>query len=169
MSDSSTNILTLPAIVSPTTGEIIKRGRVKSPADLKSAFDSLWWADLDSAQARMRAQQWRDGLPPYSVQRDQLLGNAGRTNVNWGLGDQIALDAEMPYIDLLDSLDILFTMPTNYGTASDRIYNEQVMAEEMTRMLRGWPRFVGEGPGCPLPSPWARRSCRGRPAWTAVR
>lgn len=137
------NSLRLPSIVDPSTDQIIKRGRVKSPADVKSAWDSLWRADLSSAQARMVAQQWRDGLPPYSVARETLMGLAGRTNVNWGLGDQIASDAEMPYNDILDGVDTLFTMPTNWGSAQyQRIYAEQVMAEEITRMLRGWSRFI---------------------------
>lgn len=138
---ATNNSLRLPSIVDPSTDQIILRGRVKSPADLKSAWDSLWWADLDSARARMAAQQWRDGIPPYSVRRETLMGTAGRTNVNWGLGDQIATDAEMPYNDILDGVDTLFSMPTNWGSPSDRIYPEQVMAEEMTRMLRGWSRF----------------------------
>ncbi len=80
-------------------------------------------------------------MTPYSVRKEQLMGTAGRTNVNWGLGDQIAQDAEMPYNDLLDGVDTLFSMPTNWGTMSDRVYVEQVMAEEITRMLRGWSRF----------------------------
>lgn len=146
MSSTSTipptnNALKIPSIVDPETQKIIKRGRVKSPRDLKSAWDSLWWADLDSSEYRMRAQQWRDGVTPYSVRKEQLMGMAGRTNVNWGIGDQIATDAEMPYNDILDSVDTLFTMPTNWGQVSDRFYVEQVMAEEMTRMLRNWSRF----------------------------
>lgn len=135
------NALKLPSIVDPSTNKVIKRGRVKSPAELKSAWDSLWWADLDSAKERALAQQWRDGAPPYSAHKDALLGKGGRTNVNWGIGDQIATDAEMPYNDLLDGVDTLFSMPTNYGTEGERIYNEQVMAEEVTRMLRNWARF----------------------------
>lgn len=135
------NAIKLPSIVDPSTNRIIKRGRVKSPADLKSAWDSLWWADLDSAEFRMRAQQWRDGITPYSVRKEALMGTAGRTNVNWGIGDQIATDAEMPYNDLLDGVDTLFSMPTNWGEVSDRTYVEQVMAEEITRMLRGWSQF----------------------------
>ncbi len=135
------NDLRLPSIVDPSTNQVIKRGRVKSPADLISAWDSLWWADLDSAEFRMRAQQWRDGMTPYSPRKEALMGTAGRTNVNWGIGDQIALDAEMPYNDLLDGVDTLFSMPTNWGVMSDRIYVEQVMSEEITRMLRSWPRF----------------------------
>ena len=135
------NGLRIPSIVDPSTNKIIKRGRVSSPADLVSAWDSLWWADLTSAQFRAIAQSWRDGAPPYSGRKEALMGTAGRTNVNWGIGDQIASDAEMPYNDLLEGVDTLFTMPTNYGSVSERVYLEQVMAEEVTRMLRNWPRF----------------------------
>lgn len=135
------NALKLPSIVDPSTNKVITRGRVKTPAELKSAWDSLWWADLDSAETRMKAQQWRDGMSPYSARKESLMGTAGRTNVNWGLGDQIATDAEMPYNDLLEGVDTLFSMPTNYGDPSSRYYNEQVMAEEATRMLRNWSRF----------------------------
>jgi hypothetical protein len=89
----------------------------------------------------MKAQQWRDGMTPYSARKESLMGTSNRTNVNWGLGDQIASDAEMPYNDLLEGVDTLFSMPTNWGIPADRIYVEQVMAEEATRMLRGWSRF----------------------------
>lgn len=135
------NTLKMPSIVDPSTNQIIKRGRVKTPNDLVSAYTSLWWADLDSAQQRTLAQQWRDGASPFSLRKERLMGMAGRTNVNWGLGDQIALDAEMPYNDLLEGVDTLFTMPTNYGDENNRYYYEQVMAEEVTRMLRNWSRF----------------------------
>ncbi len=135
------NALKLPSIVDPEDNEVITRGRVKSPANLVSAWDSLWWADLDSSQARNAAQQWRDGMAPYSPRREALMGKSGRTNVNWGIGDQIAQDAELPYNDILDGVDTLFSMPTNYGSPYQRNYNEQVMAEEITRMMRGWPRF----------------------------
>lgn len=135
------NALRIPSIVDPSTNQIIKRGRVKSPGDLVSAWDSLWWADLDSADQRSRAQQWRDGMPPYSPRKEALMGTSGRTNVNWGIGDQIALDAEMPYNDILDGVDTLFSMPTKWGASTDRIYAEQVMAEEITRMLRSWSQF----------------------------
>jgi hypothetical protein len=138
---SSTTSLQLPSIVNPETNQIVARGRCKTPGDLVSAWTSLWWADLESSEFRMRAQQWRDGMAPYSPRKEALMGTAGRTNVNWGLGDQIALDAEMPYNDLLDGVDTLFTMPTNWGVMSDRLYVEQVMAEEITRMLRSWPQF----------------------------
>lgn len=135
------NALKLPSIVNPSTNKVIKRGRVKSPADLCSAWDALWWSDLESSQFRMKAQQWRDGMPPYSPRTEALMGTGGRTNVNWGLGDQIATDSEMPYIDLLEGVDTLFSMPTNWGSPSERVYVEQVMAEEITRMLRGWSQF----------------------------
>ena len=120
------NALRIPSIVNPETQQVVTRGRVRSPADLTSAWESLWWADLDSAQARTAAQQWRDGMSPYSVRRESLMGNAGRTNVNWGIGDQIAQDAEMPYNDLLDGVDTLFSMPTNWGTP----YNKPLFISE---------------------------------------
>lgn len=138
---SPNNAIKLPSIVDPSTNKIIRRGRLKSPSDLAAAWDALWWSDLESAQFRMKAQQWRDGLSPYSPRTEALMGTSGRTNVNWGLGDQIATDAEMPYIDLLEGVDTLFSMPTNWGSPSERVYVEQVMAEEITRMLRGWSQF----------------------------
>jgi len=130
----------IPSIVTPD-GQLIVNGRIKSVRELVAAYSTFWWADMESARARTLAQQMRDGVPPYSYYKEQLLGVLGRANVNWGMAETICEQAEMPYSNLLESIDQLCTTPTNYGAPDSRDYWEQVIAEELTLMLRSWPLF----------------------------
>lgn len=130
----------LPSVISPE-GAPVLRGRLKSPSDLVDQFQTFYMADLQSSLQRTLAQEQRDGVPPYSPVRERALGLAGRTNVNWQILDHAATEAEAPYNDILDGIDEFCTMPTNFGDESSRIYWEQVIAEEFSRMLRSWPQF----------------------------
>jgi len=123
-------------------GGIELRNRFKTVSDLVGAYQTLWWADIASAYARTLNQQQRDGAPPYDPGQERLSGLAGRANINWGLSDQIATEAEMPYNELLESIDSLCTMPTNFGQESDRPMWQDIMAEEFTRAMRAWPEFT---------------------------
>ncbi len=130
----------LPTVVSPD-GAPIPRGRLKNPADLVSQYQTYYMADLQSSLQRTLAQEQRDGVPPYSPAMERIKGLAGRANVNWGILDTKATEAEAPYNDILDGIDQFCTMPTNWGDEGSRIYWEQVISEEFTRMIRSWPNF----------------------------
>lgn len=130
----------IPTIVTPD-GQLIVNGRIQSVRDLVAAYSTFWWADLESSRARTIAQQMRDGAAPFSYYKEQLLGLLGRANVNWGLAETICEQAEMPYSDLLEGIDVLCTTPTNYGSPDSRDYWEMVIAEELTLLLRSWPLF----------------------------
>lgn len=140
MPEAPQKLSALPPVVTPE-GEPIKRGRLKSPGDLVSQYETLYQADLTSAAQRTMAQEQRDGVPPYSLVKERAAGLAGRANINWMLLDSVASEAEAPYIDILDGIDEFCTMPTNFGQEQDRLYWERVIAEEFTRMIKSWPRF----------------------------
>ncbi len=130
----------IPTIVTPD-GKLIVNGRIANVRDLVAAYSTFWWADLESSRARTVAQQMRDGAAPFSIEKERLLGIGGRANVNWGLAETICEQAEMPYSDLLEGIDDLCTVPTNYGMPDSRNEWESVMADELTLMLRSWPLF----------------------------
>ena len=141
MTDSTpARLSALPPIITPE-GEPIRRDRLKSASDLVSQYETLYTADLESSLQRTMAQEQRDGVPPYSQVRERAAGLAGRANINWGMLDSKASEIEAPYIDILDGIDEFCTMPTNFGDETSRIYWEQVISEEFSRMLRSWPRF----------------------------
>jgi hypothetical protein len=131
----------IPQVVDPTTDELIKRGRVKSPGDLVTAHQSLYTADWESSRARALVQAQADGQPPYSESRDRIRGYGGRSNVNWGLADQALSEAVLPYNDILDSLDIFGTVPTRHGDQQMQDQWTAIISEEITRTIKSWEDF----------------------------
>lgn len=131
----------IPNYVNPATGTLIKRGRFKSAGDVVSTFQTMWWADLESSRKRAYAQSMIDLAPPYSEAKERRMGLHGRTNVNWGLATQSQKEAEAPYNDILEGLDVFGTVPTNYGDEATRLWMEPIISEEITRMISKWPSF----------------------------
>lgn len=122
--------------------KLVPKGRFKAADQVRSAFMVWWNADLVSSRMRAQAQDMIDGRSPYDPGRERLLGLSGRTNVNPGIAMQSQKEAEMPYMDILESMDVLGYIPTNYGNPDDRSMWETAISEEMTRMLRNWNRFI---------------------------
>lgn len=123
---------------------IIERGRIKNPAMLSGAYQYLFTSDLGSSRARAKVQSQVDGDPPFSSDQDRLLGLAGRTNANWGYASQSQQDIERPYNDVFDSIDVFGSTPLRAGFA-DELARQQwapVIAEEISRMIRNWPKFT---------------------------
>jgi len=123
---------------------VIERGRIKNPAQLAGAYQYLFTSDLGSSRARAKVQSQVDGDPPYSSEQDRLLGMAGRTNANWGYASQSQQDIERPYNEVFDSIDVFGTTPLRAGFA-DELARQQwapIIAEEISRMIRNWPKFT---------------------------
>lgn len=132
---------TLPPIIDSETGQVIMRDRIKNAASLASTYQALFIADFQASQARAVVQSEVDGNPPFSEAQDRLHGVAGRTNINFGYLSQSQMDVERPYNSVFDSIDTFCTMPTKHGQPQDRMVWSQIMAEELTRMIRNWPDF----------------------------
>ena len=115
------------------------RNRISSASELASTFQALFIADFQAMRARALVQSEVDGNPPYSDCEDRKYGVGGRTNVNWGYLTQSQSDIEEPYISLFESIDVFGTTPTDYGSELDRQRHGQIIAEEITRMIRNWP------------------------------
>lgn len=123
---------------------VIERGRLKNPAQLSGAYQYLFTSDLGSSRARAKVQSQVDGDPPFSSDQDRLLGLGGRTNANWGYASQAQQDIERPYNEVFDSIDVFGTTPIRAGFA-DELSRQQwapIIAEEISRMIRNWPKFT---------------------------
>ena len=123
---------------------IIERGQIKNPAQLSGAYQYLFTSDLGSSRARAKVQSQVDGDPPFSSDQDRLLGLGGRTNANWGYASQSQQDIERPYNDVFDSIDVFGTTPLKAGFADElsRQNWAPIIAEEISRMVRNWPKFT---------------------------
>lgn len=124
-------------------GEVVMRNSIKSPAVLAGVYQYLFTSDLPSSRARAKVQSQVDGDPPFSSDQDRLLGLGGRTNANWGYASQSQQDIERPYNDVFDSIAVFGTTPlkADYGSDLERQQYEPVIAEELSRMIRNWPKF----------------------------
>ncbi len=140
MQTTSSSVDALPPIVDAEK-KLIERGRVKTAADIKSIWSVL--SNEDRAQQCMRAkyQEMLDGRPPISPETLKKKVLAGATNVNWNLAQQTQEEAEAPYNEILDSVDVFCSLPTKHGQQHERMTWEPIMAEEFTRVMRKWPRF----------------------------
>lgn len=130
---------TLPSIINQETGQIKMRNRISSASELASTFQALFISDFQASRARALVQSEVDGNPPYSESEDRKFGMGGRTNVNWGYLTQSQQDVEEPYISLFESIDVFGTTPSDYGSELERNRNSQIIAEEVTRMIKNWP------------------------------
>jgi len=117
------------------------RTRVKNAQAARNIYKMLRKADEQSARDRARIQAMVDGEAPYDQAELVNNGLGEICNVNWGAGEQILSMATSPYLDLLESVDVMITTPTRFGDPQMRTEWETVIAEEFTRMLRNWPEF----------------------------
>lgn len=122
----------------------LPESRIKDPQDAKRIFDTLWDADRDRRRNRAEIQAMLDGVPPYDEAELEATGQSDRANVNFGEGEALLESAMAGYVDLLNSVERLMTFSTNFGDPSQKYEWEQIMSEEMTRMLRSWPRYTSQ-------------------------
>jgi len=141
MTPTTTASPKLPAVVSLTDNKLIMRGRIKNSSDLQSIHQTLFNADWEASRKRAIVQDMADGGAPYSTSHDALHGMMGRANINFGQLADALTEAEMPYTNLLESLDTFGTAPTHYGDEETRIWQEPIIAEELARMIKSWPSF----------------------------
>lgn len=132
--------------------------RIKDPQAAKALFDRLYEADKVRRKNRAAAQAMLDGVPPYDEAELAATGQSEVANINFGEGEQLLEEAMAGYVDLLTSVEMLVSVKTRHGNPSERYEWEQIIADELTKMLRAWPRytatflllshyFVGQGVG----------------------
>ena len=115
--------------------------RLRDVKAANSIYDTLRKADEKSASNRARFDGMFDGAPPYDQKVLSSTGQGTRTNLNFGEGQRY-LDISMSaFVDLYSSLEKLMMVKVLAGEPTERQEAEDIIAEELTHMLREWPEF----------------------------
>src|SRR6478752_8103534 len=111
-------------------GKLLTRSRIKDAKAAHEIYTRMRKADEASAITRSQVQAMIDGEPPQDQATLDANGLGQMCNVNWGQAEQLLSAATAPYVDLVESVDTLCTVPTNFGDRQARPEWEQIMAEE---------------------------------------
>lgn len=122
-------------------GSLILRDLFKSPASAAANWQCMYRDDFRNMQHRALAQMPMDGFPPFSASNDRRMGQAGRTNTNFGHVRKTVMEQCAPFNAIMESMDPLAYIPTRYGTDIERLWIEPILAEEWTRQMINWSRF----------------------------
>jgi len=115
--------------------------RLRDVKAANSIYDTLRKADEKSSVNRSRTDAMFDGAPPYDQRVLTSTGQGNRTNLNFGEAQRY-LDVSMSaYVDLYTSLERLVNVKVQLGEPASRQDAEDIIAEELTQMLREWPEF----------------------------
>ena len=112
--------------------------------DVKSAlaiFATLRGADEKSAVNRARIDAMFDGAAPYNASNLAISGQGLKTNLNFGDAQRLLDISLSAYVDLYSSLERLVEVKGTQGQASEVQPAEEIVAEELTHLVRGWPEF----------------------------
>ena len=112
--------------------------------DVKSAlsiFNTLLRADEGSSIQRMRVDQMFDGAAPYNQAELTASGQGLKTNLNFNEAQRLLDIALSAYVDLNNSLERLVEVFGTTGERSALKEKEDIVADEITHMIRNWPEF----------------------------
>jgi len=112
--------------------------------DVKSAvgiFNTLLKADERSAVNRARVDAMFDGAAPYNSAGLATSGQQLKTNLNFGDAQRLLDVALSAYVDLYSSLERFVEVRGTQGEASEIKPSEEIVAEELTHLMRNWPEF----------------------------
>ena len=112
--------------------------------DVKSAlaiFATLRGADEKSAVNRARIDAMFDGAAPYNASNLAISGQGLKTNLNFGDAQRLLDISLSAYVDLYSSLERLVEVKGTQGQASEVQPAEEIVAEELTHLMRAWPEF----------------------------
>lgn len=125
------------------TGAVPRR-RLGDVSSATRIFTTLHDADRDLRETRVEYQKMFDGGPPFSDKELQAAGMGYTCNLNFGTAEAYLEQAMAAYIDLINAVETLVRVSIRYGEPEQRMEWEEIIAEEITRVLRGWPRFITE-------------------------
>lgn len=106
-------------------------------------FNALLRADEKANVNRSRIQAMFDGAPPYDPAVLKSTNQGSRCNLNFGEAARYLDIAASGYVDLIDSVENLVQVQTTSGEPGERMRQDTIIAEELTRVLRNWPDFYG--------------------------
>ncbi len=111
--------------------------RLTSPAKLRSIHVRLREDDRLNAYNRALAQALLDGESPYDEEQLRDSGQPDVTNLNFQGAEKKLERAKAPYYRIFNTGETLFNVKTLYGSTDERVTWEEIMAEEITKTLRG--------------------------------
>lgn len=115
--------------------------RLKDVKSAISIFKTLFKADEKSAVNRARIDAMFDGAAPYNQGSLATSGQPLKTNLNFGEAQRLLDISLSAYVDLYSSLERLVEVRGTMGEASEITPLEDIVADELTHMLRSWPEF----------------------------
>ena len=115
--------------------------RLKDVNSALSIFSALRRGDEKSSVTRARIDSMFDGAAPYDAAKLASSGQQLKTNLNFGDAQRLLDIALSAYVDLYSSLEKLVEVKGTFGEKTQIGYKEDVVAEEITHMLRNWPEF----------------------------
>ena len=119
----------------------VPASRLKDSKSAYEIYERLRQADEPSAINRARVQSMFDGSPPYDDVALRNAGQAFRCNLNFGNAEAYLESAMSAYIDLIHSVERLVSVETTVGELEQRQQWNAVISEEITRVVREWPKF----------------------------
>ncbi len=115
--------------------------RLKDVKSAVSIFSTLLRADEKSSVNRARVDAMFDGAAPYNASNLAVSGQQLKTNLNFGDAQRLLDISLSAYVDLYSSLERLIEVTGTQGEASEIKPAEEIVAEELTHLIRGWPEF----------------------------
>ena len=115
--------------------------RIKDVKSALSIFHNLRKADEQSSINRARVDAMFDGASPYDQANLNRSGQGLKTNLNFGEAQRLLDIAMSAYVDLYSSLEKLVDVKGTEGEPSEIGSMEDIVAEELTHLLRSWPEF----------------------------
>ena len=115
--------------------------RIKDVKSAISIFNGLRKADEASSANRARVDAMFDGANPYDGAKLAASGQNLKTNLNFGEAQRLLDISLSAYVDLYSSLERLVEVKGTEGEASEIGPLEDIVAEEITHLLRSWPEF----------------------------
>ena len=137
---------TLDAYDTLNLGSLDEKGkpvetRLKDVKSAISIYATLRQADEKSSLNRARIDSMFDGAAPYNATALATSGQGLKTNLNFGDAQRLLDVALSSYVDLYSSLERLVEVRGTEGEASEIKPSEEIVAEELTHLMRNWPEF----------------------------
>lgn len=121
---------------------VVPESRFLNANAARSYFEVLFRADQIASRRRATIQKMFDGEPPYTEAELAKSGQSFRCNVNFGEGEDLMIDSQSAYIDMMQSVEVLFHVETTYGdTTEERKRYSKAISKKLSDAIRRWPMY----------------------------
>jgi hypothetical protein len=124
----------------PVTGAAPKC-RIEKVDAARSIYLAIKKSDEGSSRNRALIDGMFNGHPPFNANDLIEMGQADRTNLDFGDAAAIKEQALAGYYDLTSSVDKLARVQTSHGTAEQAAEWSEIISEEFHHTLREWREF----------------------------